>query len=112
MKFTPPTEINGKKVVDVVTENSSSGTKNNQNPVVFFFVGDRLPFPAVQLAVRKIWNLKKEVTIKLCGELAFIFEFSYNDDSKQVLKIRSFFVSKKLFTVRSWSHSIEKPILI
>lgn len=110
MKYSPPLEIDGKRVVDSHTQSYSAGMKKYEDWLVGFFVGNKLSFSAVQLDVSKFWKLKKEVSIKLFGDCAFIFEFSDDDDRKQALELGSFLISNKLFTLRPWSHLIEKLI--
>lgn len=64
----------------------------------------------MKLAVTKLWKCKKEVSIKLHGGCAFIFDFSNDDDRRRALVSGSFFISNQLFCVRPWSPLIEKTI--
>lgn len=53
MKFTPPSELNGQRVVDYSAGDFTKGIKRCEEYVVGFCVGKRLSFPAVKDAVRK-----------------------------------------------------------
>ncbi|KAI3990405.1 hypothetical protein MKX01_021340 [Papaver californicum] len=112
MKFTPPVDLNRKKVVDSFAVDFSEGIKRCEEYVVVFFMGRRLSFPAVKEAVSKHWNLKNEVTIKLHRNGAFVFEFKDKEDRRSVLELGSLYISKSLFTLRPWSNMIESSISI
>lgn len=88
----------------------SKGIKRCKENVVGFCVGKRLSFPAVKEAASKHWKLKNEVSIKLHGNGAFIFEFKDDEDRKSVLELGSFYISKCLFTLRPWSNIIESSV--
>ncbi|XP_026377579.1 uncharacterized protein LOC113271871 [Papaver somniferum] len=103
-------EVDGKLVVASVSENLPAGMKNCEDLVVGFFVGKHLSFSAVKLGVSKMWKLKSEVSIKLHGDCAFIFKFSDAEDRKKVLESGSFYITNTLFTLRPWTHLIEKSI--
>ncbi|XP_026437146.1 uncharacterized protein LOC113335253 [Papaver somniferum] len=110
LKYTPPVEVDGKVLVAAQTDTASARMERCENLVVGFFVGKRLSFAAVQLAVSKLWKFNKEVSIKLYSDCAFIFEFNDDEDRKKVLDTGSFLISNKLFTLKPWSHMMEKCI--
>lgn len=62
------------------------------------------------LAVSKLWKFNKEVSIKLYGDSAFIFDFNNDEDRKKVLDTGHFLISDKLFTLQPWSYMLEKYI--
>ncbi|KAI3922180.1 hypothetical protein MKX01_005869 [Papaver californicum] len=109
-KFTPPVEIKGKLKVDAQTEKLTTGMKNCENKVVGFFVGKRLSFEAVKVAVSKLWNFQKEVTVKLYNSTAFIFEFKCEEDRKLGLDTGSVYITGGLFPLRPWTPLFENSI--
>lgn len=110
MKFFPLAELNVKRLVDYAAGDFSTGIKICEEYVVGFCVGKRLSFPVIKEAVSKLWNLKNEVSIKLHGSCAFIFEFKEDEDRRKVLELGSFDISKCLFFVRPWSSLTESTI--
>lgn len=50
------------------------------------------------------------MSIKFHGDCAFIFKFYDAEDRMKVLESGSFYITKSLFTLRPWTHLIEKSI--
>ncbi|XP_026432075.1 uncharacterized protein LOC113329414 [Papaver somniferum] len=84
--------------------------KKCANKVVGSFVGKRLSFDAVKIAVSKIWKFKQEVSIKLYNNSAFIFEFKEEEDRNLVLETSSIVITGELFALRPWSQLLENSI--
>ncbi|KAF5196945.1 hypothetical protein FRX31_013469 [Thalictrum thalictroides] len=105
LPYYAPSIVEGKPIVHV----NSSQFAHLQERYEYHrrFVGRKLPFSFIRETLTRTWRLNNNFIMKTYGESIFSFQFSSDEDRKQVLEMGSLHIASQLFILRPWKLFVE-----